>query len=139
MLKILHTADWHLGNFPAPVSNEKQNLRYLDICSYIEYLIASAETMQPDIIIIAGDIFHQAKTWSDRGLQETKTITSYITKLSTIAPVCILRGTPNHDGKMHYDMLTTALHDNNNVLIVDEPCVKNINDIAAIAFVPIFD
>lgn len=139
MLKILHTADWHLGNFPAPVSNEKQNLRYLDICSYIEYLIASAEKMQPDIIIIAGDIFHQAKTWSDRGLQETKTITSYITKLSTIAPVCILRGTPNHDGKMHYDMLTTALHDNNSVLIVDEPCVENINDIAAIAFVPIFD
>lgn len=139
MLKILHTADWHLGNFPAPASKTKQNLRYLDICSYIEYLIAKAQEMKPDIIIVAGDIFHQAKTWSDRGLQETDTMVGYINALSEIAPVCILRGTANHDGKMHYNLLATALSDNANVYIVDEPCVKNINNLAAIAFVPIYD
>lgn len=139
MLKILHTADWHLGNFPAPASKTKQNLRYLDICSYIEYLINKAQEMKPDIIIVAGDIFNQAKTWSDRGLQETNTIVGYIDTLSKIAPVCVLRGTANHDGKMHYDLLATALNDNANVYIVDEPCVKNINNLAAIAFVPIYD
>lgn len=139
MLKILHTADWHIGNFPAPASKTKQNLRFLDICSYIECLIEKAKQINPDIIIIAGDVFNQAKTWSDRGLQETNTIAGYISELSEIAPVCVLRGTPNHDGKMHYDMLATALSDNANVYIVDEPCVKNINNLAAVAFVPIFD
>lgn len=139
MLKILHTADWHIGSFPAPASKSKQNLRYLDICSYIEFLITKAKEMQPDIIIIAGDIFNQARTWSDRGLQETNVIIDYISQLAEIAPVCALRGTANHDGKTHYDVLTTALKDNANVTIVDEPCVKNINNLAAITFVPIFD
>lgn len=139
MLKILHTADWHIGNFPAPASKSRTNLRYLDICAYIEYLISEAHKLKPDIIIIAGDIFNQAKTWSDRGLQETNAIVGYINQLSEIAPVCALRGTANHDGKMHYDLLTTALSENDNVYIIDEPCVKNINNLAAITFVPIFD
>ena len=139
MLKVLHTADWHLGNFPAPASKSRTNLRYLDICAYIEYLIAKAKELDPDIIIIAGDVFHQAKTWSDRGLQETNAIVGYINQLSAIAPVCVLRGTPNHDGKMHYDLLSTALHGNDRVYIIDEPCVKNINNLAAVTFVPIFD
>lgn len=139
MLKILHTADWHIGNFPAPASKSRTNLRYLDICSYIEFLISKAEEMKPDIIIIAGDIFNQAKTWSDRGLQETNTIVEYISQLADIAPVYALRGTANHDGKMHYDLLTTALKNNNNVTIVDEACIKNADNKAVIAFVPIFD
>lgn len=138
-LKILHTADWHIGSFPSPASKSKANLRFLDICAYIEFLISEAKTRQPDIIIIAGDVFHQAKTWSDRGLQETKEIIRYITALSEIAPVCVLRGTPNHDGKTHYDLLSTALGNRNNIHIVDEPCVKNINNLAAVTFVPIFD
>lgn len=139
MLKVLHTADWHIGNFPAPASKSRVNLRYLDICAYIEFLISKAEEMKPDVIIIAGDIFNQAKTWSDRGLQETNTIVGYISKLSNIAPVYALRGTANHDGKMHYDLLTTALKDNTNVFIIDEPCIKNVNNKAVISFVPIFD
>ncbi len=138
-LKILHTADWHIGSFPCPASKDKTNFRFLDICSYIEFLISQAETLKPDIIIIAGDVFHQAKTWSDRGLQETNTIVKYIASLSEIAPVCVLRGTSNHDGKMHFDLLTTALGNRDNICIIDEPCVKNINNLAAIAFVPIFD
>lgn len=139
MLRILHTADWHIGNFPAPAAKNKTNLRFLDICSYIESLIQEAEFRKPDIIIIAGDVFHQAKTWSDRGLQETDVIIKYISQLSETAPVCVLRGTPNHDGKMHFDLLSTALRNNKNVYIVDEPCVKNIDNKAAVAFVPIFD
>ena len=38
MLKVLHTADWHIGNFPAPASKSRTNLRYLDICAYIDDL-----------------------------------------------------------------------------------------------------
>ena len=139
MLKVLHTADWHIGNFPGPANKNNINVRFQDICSYIEFLIDKAKTLTPDIIIIAGDVFNQAKTWSDRGLQETGVIIKYLTQLSQTAPVCILRGTPNHDGKMHFDLLNTALENNDNIIIVDEPCVKNINNLAAVAFVPIFD
>lgn len=139
MLKILHTADWHIGNFPGPAAKTGKNLRFLDICNYIEFLIAKADTLKPDIIIIAGDIFNQAKTWSDRGLAETNVITGYISRLADIAPVCILRGTSNHDGKMHFDLLSTALNQKANVYIIDEPCVRNINNLAAITFVPIFN
>lgn len=139
MLKILHTADWHIGNFPGPANKNNTNIRFQDICSYIEFLIDKAKALTPDIIIIAGDVFNQAKTWSDRGLQETGVIIKYIAQLSQIAPVCVLRGTPNHDGKMHFDLLNTALENNDNVIIVDEPCVKNVNNLAAVAFVPIFD
>ena len=138
-LKILHTADWHLGNFPCPASKDKQNLRFLDICAYIEYLITEANNQQPDLIIIAGDIFHQAKTWSDRGLQETETIIKYIDELGKIAPTYVLRGTPNHDGKTHFSLLSTALANRDNIFIIDEACVKIADNKAAIAFVPIFD
>lgn len=139
MLKVLHTADWHIGNFPGPANKNNINVRFQDICSYIEFLIDKVKTLTPDIIIIAGDVFNQAKTWSDRGLQETGVIIKYLTQLSQTAPVCILRGTPNHDGKMHFDLLNTALENDDNIIIVDEPCVKNINNLAAVAFVPIFD
>lgn len=139
MLKVLHTADWHIGNFPGPASRDGKNLRFGDICAYIEFLIDKAKTLSPDIIIIAGDVFNQAKTWSDRGLQETNTLINYIAQLADIAPTCVLRGTPNHDGKMHFDLLSTALGKNSRVYIIDEPCVKNIDNLAAVTFVPIFN
>lgn len=139
MLKIMHTADWHIGNFPGPAPKDGKNLRFRDICAYIEFLISKAKELSPDIIIIAGDIFNQAKTWSDRGLQETNIIINYISQLADIAPTCVLRGTPNHDGKMHFDLLSTALSDNPRIYIVDEPCVKNIDNLAAVTFVPIFN
>lgn len=138
-IKILHTADWHIGTFPCPAVKNKANLRFLDICAYIEFLISKARDLQPDVIIIAGDIFNQAKTWSDRGLFETETIINYLTELSTISPVFALRGTWSHDGKTHYDLLTTALANNNNIKIIDEACVINFKHLASIAFVPVVD
>lgn len=142
MLKILHTADWHIGNFPGPNTKDGTNARFNDICSYIEFLIQKATTDKPDVIIIAGDTFNQAKTWSDRGLKEAETVIKYLNQLANIAPVCVLRGTPNHDGKTHFELLKTAFVTDDNthdVIIIDEPCVKNIENKAAIAFVPIFD
>ena len=139
MFKILHTADWHIGNFSGPNINNNINARFQDICEAIEFLIAKAENEKPDVIIIAGDVFNQAKTWSERGLSETGIIIKYIQQLANIALTCVLRGTANHDGKMHFDLLNKALSDNANIYIIDEPCVKNINNQANIAFVPIFD
>lgn len=139
MLKILHTADWHLGNFPGPVDENNQNLRFRDICNCIEQLIDTVKAEKPDIVIIAGDIFHQSKTWSERGLFETDTIVNYINRLSKLAYVCILRGTANHDGGTHFKLLKTVMENNDNVLIVDDICSACIDDKINIAFLPVLD
>lgn len=137
-MKILHTADWHIGNFPGPQTDDNSNARFNDICNGIEFLISKAIAEQPDIIIIAGDIFHQAKIWADRGLNETDVVIKYLQRLSAVAPVCLLRGTPNHDGKSQFNLLMTALADNQDIYIIDEACVKTIAN-TAVAFMPIID
>ena len=68
-IRVLHTGDLHIGNFPGPEQNG-ENMRYKDICKCLDALVAGARESRPDIAVIAGDIFHQARVWSDRGLKE---------------------------------------------------------------------
>ena len=65
-LKILHTADWHIGSFPGPEIGG-ENARFLDVMEQLNQLTQRAVQEDPDIILVSGDIFHQAKVWSDRG------------------------------------------------------------------------
>lgn len=120
MIKILHTGDWHIGQFNGPVVNG-ENARFLDICKCLDVLTEEAVKRQPDFIVIAGDVFHQAKVWSDRGLKESQTAIGYIRKLEMVAPVIIVRGTPNHDSSEQFKMLETAFKGDNNVLICTKP------------------
>ena len=141
-MRILHTADWHIGNFPGPEKNGK-NLRLNDICKCLNALVQKAEEEQPDIVIVAGDIFHQAKVWSDRGLRENGIAVRYIRQLSKIAPVAIVRGTPNHDSEQQYISLKETFRNNEQVLICDEPGTSVITtatgEEATIAALPGFD
>ena len=141
-MKILHTADWHIGNFAGPEA-AGQNLRFLDVCNCISALIEKAKEEMPDIAIIAGDIFHQAKVWSDRGLKENRKIVEYLRDLDSICPVVVMRGTPNHDSEEQFNALRTALDGNNSVNIITEPCVRTFitasGDPIQIAFIPGFD
>jgi len=124
-MRILHTADWHIGRYPGPEVNG-QNARFLDICKCLDALAAMAVEAAPDFIIIAGDVFHSARTWSDRGLQEVDTAIHYIRLLEKVAPVIIVRGTPNHDGSAHYKMLETAFAGDDSVHIFSEPGVLTV-------------
>jgi len=141
-MKILHTADWHIGNFAGPEA-AGQNLRFLDVCNCISALIEKAKEETPDIAIIAGDIFHQAKVWSDRGLKENRKIVEYLRDLDSICPVVVMRGTPNHDSEEQFNALRTALDGNNSINIITEPCVRTFitasGDPIQIAFIPGFD
>jgi exonuclease SbcC len=119
-MKILHTGDWHIGNFPGPERNG-ENVRFNDICHCLDTLVVKAEEAAPDFIVIAGDIFHQAKVWSDRGLKENRTATHYIRLLEKIAPVIIVRGTPNHDSEQQYENLVSAFEGDDSVHIITEP------------------
>lgn len=116
MIKILHTGDWHIGQFNGPIING-ENARFLDICKCLDTLVEEAVKNQPDFIVIAGDVFHQAKVWSDRGLKESQTAIGYIRKLEMVAPVIVVRGTPNHDSSEQFNMLETAFKGDDSVLI----------------------
>lgn len=57
-MKILHTADWHIGQFKGPVENGV-NLRSQDTKECLEYMVEEARKNHPDLVCISGDVFHQ--------------------------------------------------------------------------------
>ena len=124
-MKILHTGDWHIGNYNGPEVNG-ENARFLDLCKCLDALLAQAIEEHPDFIIVAGDIFHQARVWSDRGLKESQTVIRYIRQLEIVAPVIIVRGTPNHDSEQQYRSLMTAFVGDDSVHIFMEPGVLKV-------------
>ncbi len=50
-MKIFHTSDWHLGQYFMGQSREAEHQQFFD------WLLRQVEHHQPDILIIAGDIF----------------------------------------------------------------------------------
>lgn len=124
-MRVLHTGDLHIGNFPGPEKNG-ENARYLDICKCLDALVAGAREQKPGVAIIAGDIFHQARVWSDRGLKEQQTAVKLLRELSTICPVVVMRGTPNHDSEQQFEMLKTAFEGSGEVKIITEPQVVEV-------------
>ena len=130
--KIIHTADWHIGRF------QGEDGRFDEIKNSLKQIGKKVVPEKPDLIVIAGDIFHQAKTWSDRAMQEIDLAYRMIKALSKVAPVMIVRGTPNHDGAAQYDLLKTLFKGNKRVHIATTPEIFMIDGIA-VAAVPGFD
>lgn len=106
-MKIMHIADLHLGAFPGPDFNG-ENARFKDLQAGLVSLAKQAAIQQPDLVIIAGDLFHQAKVWSDRGLREQAVMVHFLRSMLETAPVFVLRGTPNHDGYEQFETLKTT-------------------------------
>jgi exonuclease SbcC len=125
-MKILHTSDWHIGNYPGPEQNGI-NLRGKDIYDCLRFMTEKAKDEQPDLIVISGDIFHTAKVWADRGLNETYNAINIIKGLSEIAPVCVLRGTPNHDGDEQFKMMQEVFKEEPAITIFDTPRAEVIS------------
>lgn len=97
-MKILHTADWHIGQFKGPVV-DGVNLRSQDTVKCLEYMVDVAIKERPDIVCISGDIFHQEQIGPVRYSDEMIHATNIITSLAHFAGyVIVMRGTPNHDG-----------------------------------------
>ena len=119
-IRVLHTGDLHIGNFPGPEQNG-ENMRYKDICKCLDALVAGARESRPDIAVIAGDIFHQARVWSDRGLKEQQTAVKFLRELSEVCPVVVMRGTPNHDSEEQFKTLESTFAGDDSVHIVTEP------------------
>jgi exonuclease SbcD len=83
-MKILHTADWHAD----------ANLKEFKKVS--GFLIEKAREEEPDLIIIAGDVFDSRDIKLDS--EACKAVFKVVYNLSEIAPVAIITGTPRHEG-----------------------------------------
>lgn len=137
-MKILHTADWHIGIFKGPEKNG-ENLRLLDIKRCLEALVEKAKEEHPELVLVSGDIFHLGKTVSDRCCNEVVMAIDLITQLAEVAgQVVVMRGTPNHDGIGPFKVLKTHFSIIDNVHIVVTPRIVQ-TDYADIAILPGFD
>lgn len=141
-IRVLHTGDLHIGNFPGPEQNG-ENARFRDICKCLDALVAGAKESRPDIAVIAGDIFHQARVWSDRGLKENQTAVKFLRELEKICPVVVMRGTPNHDSEEQFKTLESTFYGDDSVHIITQPEVCTYHSYdgkkVQIACVPGFD
>lgn len=137
-MKILHTADWHIGTFKGPEING-MNLRALDTKDCLEAMVERAKEEQPELVLVSGDIFHTGKTWSDRCCNEVITAIDIISRLADAAgQVLVMRGTPNHDGDGQFRVLQAHFADAENIHIIALPEVIQTKH-ADIAVLPGFD
>ncbi len=137
-IKILATADWHIGKRRGPVL-DGVNLRERDTERCIEALLETAETEKPDITMISGDLIDVAGTHSERGHHEERTVFWAISKLAGCSKsVVVLRGTPNHDGKEFFLALSDYCMQFSNVSIIMEPCIAR-TEFMDIVCIPGFD
>jgi exonuclease SbcD len=122
-MKILHTADIHLGELVGPIK-DGENARMLDTIKCMGYIERKALKEDVDVILIAGDLFNKSKLWADEMLKEITIASGWLKSLCSIAPTILMFGTANHDNvkafenikKMNIPYLT----------VVTEPELLNI-------------
>ncbi len=137
-MKVLTTADWHLGTFRSPVK-DGVNLRTEDTKRCLDELVGVAREERPDYSLVSGDIFHVGRLWSDRCCEEIITAIHYIRELAAASKqVVVMRGTPNHDGAGQFNVLSEMFADCPNVHIAADPQVLSFDDVN-IAVLPGFD
>lgn len=95
-MKIAHMADIHLSELNGPIK-DGQNARMMDTIRCMDYAVEKLVEEQPDIILIAGDLFHKSKLWADEMLKEITIASNWLRNLTSIAPVVLMFGTANHD------------------------------------------
>jgi len=82
--RILHTADWHLD---ARFLEEQKGI--------LAWIQARAEGLFPDLIVVAGDLWHTAQELNDQSA--VRLGFDAIRALSDVAPVLIVKGNNEHD------------------------------------------
>lgn len=89
MMKVIHTADWHLGK----VLNGHTFLE--DQVDILEKLVDKVEREQPDVLVVAGDIFDTAMP-SKRAIELMERT---IARLNIDLKIPLIITSGNHDGK----------------------------------------
>lgn len=87
MTRIVHTADWHLGSRLIDCERQEEH------CAFLDWFLIQLAELQPDLVIVAGDIFDSA-TPPQEALKLYYSFLSRLTK-TTKSKTLILGG--NHD------------------------------------------
>lgn len=137
-MKILHTADWHIGSFKGP-EQDGVNLRSVDTLNCLKELVRVAEQEKPQLTLVSGDIFHQAEIWQGRSHREVLQAREIIMKLAKASDeVIVMRGTPNHDSEEAFDELKAHFELVHNVKVITTPTIIK-TPYANVAVLPGFD
>lgn len=143
MIKILHTGDIHLGDLAGP-TKDGQNLRRADTIRCMQEVYYRAFLDEPDVTIIAGDLFNRSRVWADTALEDVNdALEKFIIPLCKCSDaVVLLFGTMNHDNPRAFELIKRATQDLKNLHIYTEPKVEEIttsNGPVQIVAVPGFD
>ena len=129
-MKLLHTADWHLG------ARLGRHDRLPDQVAALRSVLEVARAEAPDLILHAGDLFDAARP----AYEALETGVQALGRLAEIAPTVVLCG--NHDSPALFrviDRLAAAARPRR-LWMVDEPRVLDFRELApepvAIACVP---
>ncbi len=88
MLKVFHTADWHLGQSFCGFDRDFEHARFF------EWLLASLELHRPDVMIVSGDIFD---TINPSAVSQ-KRLYDFLSRVSRVLPeMQIVLTAGNHD------------------------------------------
>ena len=117
-MRLLHTADWHLGELTGPVI-DGQNARLMDTVRCLDFLVEKAEQEQPDAILIAGDPFNKSQMWASPMLNLIDIAASRLRKLATVAPTVLMFGTATHDSIDAFNNINSMFI--NNLDVVTKP------------------
>ncbi len=100
MLRLFHTADWHLGHHLHGVSRQQEHQQFLD------WLLQELHDKQADALIVAGDIFDSANPSSAAQSQ----LYAFLVKAKTRQPqldIILIGG--NHDSATRLDAPSSIL------------------------------
>lgn len=97
-MKLLHTSDWHLGR------NLYQRRRYNEFEAFLGWMTSEIKTRNPDILIVAGDIFDT--TAPSNRAQEL--YYNFLSSISASCPHIVIVG-GNHDSPSFLNAPKTIL------------------------------
>jgi exonuclease SbcD len=108
-VKLLHTADWHVGRSLMSVSRQP------DVAAAVEEVLAVAREERPDLIVHAGDLFDAFRP----STQDMHWAIDMLRELGAVAPVYVLCG--NHDSPALFDLFAKLLGPESPVRFVPRP------------------
>ena len=101
MLRLFHTADWHLGHCLHGVSRQLEHQRFLD------WLLLELQNKQADALIVAGDIFDSANPSATAQTQLYEFLVKARTQLPALN-IVLIGG--NHDSASRLDAPSSILN-----------------------------
>ena len=122
-MKLLHTADWHLG------AKLGRHDRTDDHRTALRALLAIAASERPDLIVHAGDLFDAYRP----PYPALRLGVTALQRLARIAPTVVIRG--NHDSNALFDVLDemAAMASPRRLWFVTRPRVLEFDDLAEVS------